>query len=335
MKAGSDEDASASLAGPIPKRDKEFWFEDGTVILIARDAEFRVYSGILASQSPVFRDLLSQSPPIRTVSINGAHHVPCPLLNVSDTPEDLRHMLRIYTPQGLGGTAVYDTKKPGFAEISACIRLGKKYQLAHLYDQSLRFLKGHYTDDFNTWGNLTRWALEGWADAEAIGVVNLARTVGELSLLPTAPLACAALRKGIARGFTRADGRQETLSPADLDTCFHAKTEVRKASLATLLRTLAYNPKCKEASACRLALRSVVKGLHDHVDRIIGDDPFCSHRGFLDDKPIGVCKMCDDALDALNRDGRLKMWNRLPELLGIEVPCWPVPVPAQDIAPAL
>ena len=37
------------------KKDEEFWFDDGTVILHAGDVEFRVYRGLLESHSTVFR----------------------------------------------------------------------------------------------------------------------------------------------------------------------------------------------------------------------------------------------------------------------------------------
>ncbi len=81
------------------KRDEEFWLEDGTVILVARDVEFRVYSGILASHSPVFKDKFAEDHPTRNVSMNGKFDIPCPVVQLSDSPEDLRHLLRVYVPR--------------------------------------------------------------------------------------------------------------------------------------------------------------------------------------------------------------------------------------------
>ncbi len=75
------------------KRDEEFWYEDGTVILVARDVEFRVFKGILADHSPVFRDMFSlPQPPEAAIA-------PCPVVHVTDTPEDLRHLLRACIPK--------------------------------------------------------------------------------------------------------------------------------------------------------------------------------------------------------------------------------------------
>ncbi|KAI0742434.1 hypothetical protein C8Q80DRAFT_1188366 [Daedaleopsis nitida] len=76
----------------VLKRDADFWFDDGTVILIAWDVEFRVYSGLLTSQSSVFKDLLAQPQPVRTVTIHGIEKIPCPILHLSDSPEELRYL---------------------------------------------------------------------------------------------------------------------------------------------------------------------------------------------------------------------------------------------------
>lgn len=41
----------------IRERDKEFWFENGNIILITGGVEFHVFKGILVDHSPVFKDM--------------------------------------------------------------------------------------------------------------------------------------------------------------------------------------------------------------------------------------------------------------------------------------
>ncbi len=80
-------------------RDEEFWYSDGNIILIARNVEFRVYKGIRASHSPVFKDMFDlPQPPTTTMSTNDS----CPIVHIHDSPDDLRHILRVYMPR-LGG----------------------------------------------------------------------------------------------------------------------------------------------------------------------------------------------------------------------------------------
>ena len=68
-------------------RDTEFWFEDGTIILIAQDIEFRVYKGFLASRFPVFSDMLSFPQPLTAQGDlqedQGSVPSPCPTVYLS------------------------------------------------------------------------------------------------------------------------------------------------------------------------------------------------------------------------------------------------------------
>ena len=83
-----------------PNQDGEFWFEDGTVILVARDVEFRVYGGLLADHSPVLRNLFARpGHPVRSVTKPGQPEFLCPVISLEDSPEDLRHVLRVYIPR--------------------------------------------------------------------------------------------------------------------------------------------------------------------------------------------------------------------------------------------
>ena len=70
------------------KRDAQFWYEDGTVILVAHDVEFRVYKGVLVQHSLFFRDMFSLPQPPDAAS------EPCPTVHLFDSPEDIRYMLQ-------------------------------------------------------------------------------------------------------------------------------------------------------------------------------------------------------------------------------------------------
>ncbi len=83
------------------KRDLEFWYSDGNIILVARDVEFRVYKGLLADHSSVFRDMFSLPQPLTDAPSSSAlEESTCPVVNLYDSPSDLRHVLRAYMPRG-------------------------------------------------------------------------------------------------------------------------------------------------------------------------------------------------------------------------------------------
>lgn len=91
------EDHQLLLAGD------RFWFEDGNVILVAGDTRFRVYQGLLAAQSSVLAHIFSSTSQL--VNTPTSEEIisdlgdPCLVVHLSDSPEDLRHMLRLFMPR--------------------------------------------------------------------------------------------------------------------------------------------------------------------------------------------------------------------------------------------
>ncbi|TBU21182.1 hypothetical protein BD311DRAFT_679122 [Dichomitus squalens] len=312
----ADEDAQAYV------QDEELWFHDGTAILVAAGVGFRIYKGLLAEHSPVFQELFSQSHPLRTLPIDETQTVTCPVIQLSDSAHDLRYILRICMPRR--GASVYGAYNPPFDEVSASIRLGQKYQITPLYEQSIRLLKGHYTDDLSVWLTRKPKTLPGFQAVNVIGVVNLARLTGELSILPTALYKCTRLDSRVVRGFQHADGSQENLTLDDLGLVFDAKTAIRKASIAVMLRTFngGVAEGCRRPDTCSAVLYDAMADLDEHVDQLIRGAAFQSYTGVLKDKQLAVCTACKEAVNLRHSEEQQIMWDHLPELLRIQVPGW-------------
>lgn len=96
-----------------PVRDEEFWFEDGTVTLVAGDVHFLVYKGILANNSPVFNDMFSLPQPLDRDDSRGPTSWATPVVHLSDSPADLRCLLRLQMP----GTDARSSSPSRFHEI--------------------------------------------------------------------------------------------------------------------------------------------------------------------------------------------------------------------------
>ena len=73
-----------------PKRDRQYWLEDGNIVLLAGQTAFRIYKGLLARQSTVFRDMFVASHPATGLTCDAS----CPTVRLSDSPEDLRALLQ-------------------------------------------------------------------------------------------------------------------------------------------------------------------------------------------------------------------------------------------------
>ena len=81
------------------QKDIEFWFEDGTLLIVAQNVEFRVYKGLLTDGSVVFKQLLSQPRTHQTLSIGDQQTIRCPVVRVTDSPQDMRHLFRALMPR--------------------------------------------------------------------------------------------------------------------------------------------------------------------------------------------------------------------------------------------
>ena len=77
------------------------------MFLVSCDVEFRVYKGVLAGLSPVFKALFADRSHAtwndsRNVHIDEEQTITCPVVRVSDSPADLRHLLRACFSKRLG-----------------------------------------------------------------------------------------------------------------------------------------------------------------------------------------------------------------------------------------
>ncbi len=85
----NDDDSDPNEAEP--EQDGELWYPDGNIILSAGNVHFRVYMGSLARHSPVFHDMFKIPQPPNTGE-------ECPVVELWDSPHDLRHVLRLLMP---------------------------------------------------------------------------------------------------------------------------------------------------------------------------------------------------------------------------------------------
>ncbi|KAI1795392.1 hypothetical protein LXA43DRAFT_40045 [Ganoderma leucocontextum] len=319
------------------KHDAEFWFSDGTVILVAKNVEFRFYRALLADYSPVFKTMFAGQHPSRLVPIDEHQSITCPVVKLTDSPEDLRHISYYgHMSQESRPSDFLEATEPSFHQISAYIRLGHKYRLSELYENSVQFLKHHYTVDLETWAKHTHWEPSYWHGNESIGVVNLARLINEPSVLPTALLACVYMDEDILQDFEREDGTRETLTLDDIGRCFRASRVIRQAALAGVVRTFQdkVSPACKKEKSCRITLRRALRGLDAQMGWLMTN---CPLRLTLDsllqqDGKVETCVACTMMVKERIKKEREELWAQLPELLDIEVPGWGHGAPQNEAA---
>ncbi|KAI0641031.1 hypothetical protein C8Q79DRAFT_920359 [Trametes meyenii] len=329
---GSETEPGTQATAPVEskpsslKRDEELWFEDGNLILVAGDVEFKVYRGPLIAHSPVFSALLSLPQPT-----DGDKPETCPTIPLHDSPDDIRHVLRVFVPgNSLRSVCLFraGALEPSYDEVSACIRIGTKYDIDALVQRNLAFLHKLYPSDFDSYLVARRQRPATFTRAHAIGVVNLAHHTNTPSLLPAALMECCTLGADIVNGFARADGTRETLSPEDLGRCFLGRSRMVQASarIAHQMFRQSVARGCRHPACCLRVLQRLLNELGDgRIELVSGLDWCAQWVGYVDEKDEEreLCGKCYRMLEEerprqLQRD----VWRVLPVMMGVKVEDW-------------
>lgn len=101
--ADMGDDVTLKTSTSVPVRSESIWIRDGNIVLQAEGTQFKVYQGLLALQSVIFRDMFAIPPPS-----TGQDQVEgCPLVHLSDTAVDIAIMLEAIFLRRCVDLAVY------------------------------------------------------------------------------------------------------------------------------------------------------------------------------------------------------------------------------------
>ncbi|KAL1761780.1 hypothetical protein FB107DRAFT_254746 [Schizophyllum commune] len=161
------------------------FFPDGNIILQAETTIFRLYKGLLASKSTVFKDMFAFPQP----SNDERTLLGCPVVEIYDNAEEATYFLRAltdssYLPPNLPTT---------FREVAAVLRLANKYDVPYLTSLATTHLTSVYPPTLRAWTHRDENRTVERAMYLCVAVLNLAREIeGQLEcVLPQVLYACA------------------------------------------------------------------------------------------------------------------------------------------------
>ncbi|TCD68723.1 hypothetical protein EIP91_010007 [Steccherinum ochraceum] len=235
--ASNNQEGSGSGANRPAFEHGKFWFKDGNVVLVAEKIGFRVYQGILAEYSDVFRDMFTMPQPADSEMVDQ-----CPVVRLSDTASDLEcilHALYDGASRYASGAEVLS-----FADVSAMINLGFKYQIAYIRDEAIRRLRICFPDKLDDVQLAFGYDADGWFDfketlpvslevQDAVAVVNLCHKYSLDFLLPAAFYCCAQLSNKALADVIQQDDPERELSKADTVRLLDGVDQLKKAVLRT------------------------------------------------------------------------------------------------------
>ncbi|KAJ6460078.1 hypothetical protein C8R47DRAFT_994311 [Mycena vitilis] len=304
-------------AGEHPiQRAQNLWFKDCGLVIRTGNVVFRVSGEILASKSPVWRDMLQMPQPVDGETIDG-----CPVVCLPDDPMDTTAFLR----------AIFDSEffepypaETDFGIIHGVLKLSNKYLVDYLRRRALLHLSSRYPTTLDGWMTIspTSWRID---PDLIIPVINLAREVSALWVLPavfyslciSTPHHFRSLARGVPfRGCTA------RLTAADLEIFLegsHAQRECASAMLQFLwypehLQGCASYARCYNA---RCAERKYREGLQYQLGyrplELWGEAEWRQ-------LPPAICLICVDRMHGIHHQAMQSFWDDLPAKY--HLPCW-------------
>ncbi|KDQ56532.1 hypothetical protein JAAARDRAFT_294594 [Jaapia argillacea MUCL 33604] len=199
-------------------RRSDVWYDDGNVILVAGSTQFKIFGGILSENSPIFRDMFSLSTPSASETIDG-----CPVVHLSDTAEEVEHMLRALHNRRYFRT---DVLQP-IAVVGSLLRLGKKYGIDHLREDSMELLQREWPSSLDEHLTVDGFVVICDEPGVTIDAISLALQTGVLSILPVAFYKCLYNDlTWVMEGERRMDGTIAKLSSDDQRRCLGGRVNV-------------------------------------------------------------------------------------------------------------
>ncbi|KAJ7842915.1 hypothetical protein B0H13DRAFT_2676471 [Mycena leptocephala] len=287
---------------PTLQRSEDLWFDDGTVVLKAQTTLFRVYRGILAAQSPIFRDTFAIPQPVAQEMYDGL-----PIILLPDSPADLKIFLAATHDPGYFKTSPVG----GMDVLCSLLRLSTKYCVDHLRNDMLSTLTALYPSSLDAW--LGRCPPVGYimANGDAFKALGLALELQILPILPGVLFECSA---NTPRAIFNAD-----IQDGNKETCLSVREDFATEYCPRIYRSLLM-ARSGEPLICGNALGCDSTRLECFGSNIISvtiDEIFTKE---LDWDNLPLCENCTAAAQAEFRLGRLALWNNLPRIF--DLPPW-------------
>ncbi|KAK0194229.1 hypothetical protein F5146DRAFT_425845 [Armillaria mellea] len=295
------------LDSELPQRSSEVWFTDGNIIVQTESTQFRVYRGILAANSPVLSDMLSLSQPDENDVVGS-----CPV-HFHDSPKDMVHFLKaLHFPRHY-----QPLETTTWSIISAMLRLGKKYEVEHLFKPAFKHLSTLFPSTLSGWLSRTYESIETF-NGLPLAAYQLAKETQCLSLLSASMYSMIVTMKvgRVLDGVTLPDGSHVDISQANKIMWCHMRNHFLTLQRTKILRFLFEDiPGCQYQYQCNNVKYGIIRDL-SKVSRAF-DFPGCG----LFDVPLvwegvkaGLCMSCGNIAFEQWAVEREKVWENLPAM---------------------
>ncbi|KAF7322122.1 Zn-dependent hydrolase oxidoreductase family [Mycena kentingensis (nom. inval.)] len=293
-------------------RSPEFWYHDGSIVLLLDDQMFRVHQTVLAAHSEVFAGLftLPQPAPAPSASAKGEMIEGCHVVQLHDSAADFADLLKaIYRP------GYFDAPPEDLTDLlpflGGILRLSTKYLITTLRARCVALLKAKFPTTFAEYAGLAR------RHYKSDDVMRAARLAQECTVREVLPYIyyCIA-RMGLSRIVAEPD--DPDISWRDKAICLVGRERLRWAEMSLSHSFLfAFQP----APGCTAPLQcAVARGPHKEwrlLEAARAPNPL---KAWTKWEALNVCGECVAQAQKQHQAGREEVWGHLPVIF--EMPAW-------------
>jgi len=290
---------------------EEFWFHDGSIVLLVGSLMFRVHQTVLSTHSEVFAGLfIVPQPPSGTKgqeTIEGCH-----VVQLHDNQDDFRDLLKgIYHPCHFD--SLPDELGDVITWLSGILRLSTKYMIVSLRQRCIAILKTRFPTNFAEYNTMVANPhRKHYKSDDVMRVVRLVDECGVREILPYAYYCVA--RMGLTRIATEAP---TDISWKEKALCLIGRERLRWAEMSlshSFLFAFRPAPQC-ETPQCALG-RGPQKEWRV-LEAARAPNPL---KLWVRWQAMNVCGECVAHAQAQHQAGREEVWQHLPVIF--ELPAW-------------
>ncbi|KAK6981522.1 BTB domain-containing protein [Favolaschia claudopus] len=309
MSASIDSDDTASHSSPIlvPHRIDDLWFEDGNLVLATQISLFRVYRGLLAKESPVFRDMLRIPQPTDAETLDN-----CPVVHLPDDDEDVEFFLK----------ALFDYKSfppppcpTTFEALRGVARLSKKYEVDLLYKRALAHFATAFPTTLTDYPPSSSWTV---GPHHHLLSVLLARELTVEWVLPIAFYGvCRELSVDSVLNGLHVENTRMELCPQDKRVSLEQYTALRGNASSAILEFL-WRPDsfkgCLSSAQCKASRVDCRRTAENRRTKDIMPLTLWTDGDWSE---LTVCERCLKAMKTAHKSALDRLWDSLPERFGL------------------
>ncbi|KAF8963105.1 hypothetical protein BDZ97DRAFT_1821782 [Flammula alnicola] len=295
--------SSQAKPKPVPEapivRHPEFYFSDGSVVVIVERTAFRIHQSVLARHSEVFNGMWDVPQPSKAEMYDG-----CPMVVLSDSVNDFVDVMRV-----IYDAFHFDKLKPDtslstlITFISGILRISTKYSMQQLRNKCITIIQEKFPSTLKGCDEVLTRGIQ-YVPSEIVRIIPLARETTVPKVLPWAFYLCAHISVDEILANSVLSWRDKALCLAGKERLW----EMQKKQTHSFLLDFKQSPQC--ATGCQ---SRVPRGLKlENIENLrVSPHPL---EEYTDWKSLMLCNKCQAMAEAQHRDGREKVWQMLPSL---------------------